>query len=94
MPGYKECGVVQRTECSSCFTSITVPSWNVHFTTSVSGDAPCTTSLFDSAVHQSLKEASLTRCQTVEKGALMTADSRTEVEVGIGDMAVFLLGIF
>ena len=37
--------LVKLTECSSCFTSKTVPSLNVHLTTSVSGLAPLTKSL-------------------------------------------------
>jgi hypothetical protein len=51
---------------------------------SVSADAPLTSSLFSSADHQLEKEGSLMRCHTALKGASMTADSLTEVEVGMG----------
>jgi hypothetical protein len=54
-----------------------------HFTISVSGDAPLTVELEVRAVQKMLKDSSLMRCQTELKGAEMTADSVTEVEVGI-----------
>jgi hypothetical protein len=57
---------------------------NVHLTISVSADAPLTSSLFSSLDQKVEKEGSLIRCQTALKGASMTADSLTEVEVGMG----------
>ena len=72
-----------QTECSSCFTSSTVPSLKVHFTTSVSGETPFINSLLLSADQNSLKFSSLIKCQTEPKGAAITADSVTDVEVGI-----------
>ena len=71
------------TECSSCLTSNTVPSLKVHFTMSVSGEAPLTVSLDESLDQKVWKSGSLMRCQTEERGAGMTADSVMEVEVGI-----------
>lgn len=71
------------TECSSCFTSRTAPSLNVHLTMSVSSDVPLTHSLFSSLDQKSLKFWSLIRCHTSLNGASMTADSLTEVEVGM-----------
>jgi hypothetical protein len=62
-----------------------VLSLNVHLTTSVSGDVPLTSSLEASCVQNLLKEASLMRCQTSLGWASMTADSLTEVEVGIAE---------
>jgi hypothetical protein len=38
----------ELTECSSCLTSNTVPSLKVHFTISVSSEAPLTHSLLES----------------------------------------------
>ena len=72
-----------RTECSSSLTSSTVPSSKVHFTISVSGEAPMTCSLLDNLVQKLWKSCSLIRCQTCESWAWMTADSVTEVEVGM-----------
>jgi hypothetical protein len=79
-------GACKHTECSSCLTSNSAPSLNVHFTTSVSGLAPLTVSLFSSLDQNLLKSWSLIRCQTLLKGASITADSLTEVEVGMADM--------
>ena len=76
------------TECSSCLTSSTVPSLNVHLTMSVSGEAPLTVSLEESFDQKVWKSGSLMRCQTEEREAGMTADSVMEVEVG---MAVDIL---
>jgi len=73
----------KRTECSSCLTSRVWPSLKVHWTMSVSGDAPLTNSLFSSFDQNLLKSWSLIRCQTALKGASMTADSLTEVVVGM-----------
>jgi len=42
---YAMVSLISRTECSSCFTSITVLSLNVHLTMSVSSLAPLTYSL-------------------------------------------------
>ena len=80
-----------RTECSSCLTSNTVPSLNVHLMTSVSGLAPLTSSALERADQKVGKEGSLMRCQTWEREAEITADSDTEVEVGIAvdDMLEF-----
>jgi hypothetical protein len=72
-----------RTECSSCLTSTTAPSLKVHLTTSASSEVPLTQSLFSRAVQNLLKSWSLIRCQTSLKGASMTADSLTDVEVGM-----------
>jgi hypothetical protein len=78
---------VGRTEYSSCFTSKTVPSLKVHLTISVSGSTPLlTASLFDKADQKWLKFWSLIRCQTWLNLASMTADSVTEVEVGIREV--------
>jgi hypothetical protein len=66
-------------------TSNSVPSLNVHFTISVSGEAPWTGSLLDRALQKEGKLWSFMRCQTWLKGAEMTADSVTEVEVGMRD---------
>lgn len=71
------------TECSSCLTSRTVPSLNVHLTTSVSGDAPLTHSLLSSMLQNLPKSWSLIKCQTFESGASITADSTTLAAVGI-----------
>ena len=73
------------TECSSCFTSNTVPSWKVHFTTSVSGLVPfvCVSDL-DSLDQKVEKSWSLIRCQTCERGAAITVDSVREEDVGGG----------
>lgn len=46
-----------------------------------------TYSLLEMAEYQLLKDSSLTWCQTAERGALMTVDSTTEVDVGM-DMLV------
>ena len=93
-----------REECSSCLTSITVPSLNCHLTMSVSSEVPLEYSALSRADQNLLKSWSLMKCQTWERGAgqshvshcvlrqcnhvcdntpLMTADSVTEVEVGI-----------
>lgn len=72
-----------HTECSSCLTSCTVPSLKVHFTTNASGDVPLTCSLFSSLAQNLSNSWSLMRCQTAERGAWMTVDSVTELEVGI-----------
>lgn len=50
---------------------------------SVSGLALLTISLFSSLLQNLEKSWSLMRCQTSLKGASMTADSLTEVEVGM-----------
>lgn len=71
------------TECSSCLTSSTCPSLKVHLTMSVSGDAPLTYSDLFSADQNLEKSWSLMWCQTWDRGALMTAVSLMEVEVGI-----------
>lgn len=76
------------TECSSCFTSKTVPSLKVHLIISVSGEVPLTSSALESAVQKCGKEGSLIKCQTAASGAEMRADSETEVDVGIRD-AIF-----
>src|SRR6478735_4608481 len=73
-------------ECSSCLTSRTVPSLKVHLTMSVSGDTPFTHSLEERAEENLEKSCSLVRCQASPEGASMTADSRTEVARGAGDM--------
>ena len=89
----------KRTECSSCLTSRTVPSLKVHLTMSVSGLALLTTSLFSSLLQKEENSCSLMRCQTALKGASMTADSLTEVDVGmrvldmIADVCVCVYGI-
>jgi hypothetical protein len=75
--------VMQLTECSSCLTSTAVPSLKAHLTTSASSEVPLTNSLFSSADQNLLKSWSLIRCQTSLKGASMTADSLTKVEVGM-----------
>jgi len=80
--GMDEC--MQHTECSSCLTSRTVPSLNVHFTISVSAEAPLRVSLLLRADQKSLKFSSLIMCHTLVKLDSMTADSVTKVEVGIG----------
>lgn len=92
-----------RVECSSCLTSMTVPSLKFHLTTSVSSEVPLECSDFSRADQNLLKSWSLMKCQTWERGAgqsrvshcylatgtqygdipLMTADSVTEVLVGI-----------
>jgi hypothetical protein len=64
---------------------------NVHFTISVSGEAPSTGSLLLKAVQNELKLSILIRCQTELNGASMTADSVTEVEVGMRDAIVIVL---
>jgi len=72
-------------------TSIVVPSLNDHLTISVSSETPLDISDLSNADHQEEKSWSLMRCQTWDRGALMTADSVTEVEVGIAeDIAVIL----
>lgn len=71
------------TECSSCLTSRTVPSLNDHLTISVSSEAPLAHSLLSRFDQNLLKSWSLIRCQTSLKGASMTADSLTDVEVGM-----------
>jgi hypothetical protein len=80
------------TECSSCLTSTTVPSLKAHLTTSASSEVPLTNSLLSSADQNLLKSWSLIRCQTSLKGASMTADSLTEVEVGMRpDMVAYIV---
>ena len=74
---------IKLTECSSSLTSKTVPSLNSHLTTSVSSETPLTVLALDSLVQKAAKSGSLIRCQTLESGAGMIADSVTEVEVGI-----------
>jgi hypothetical protein len=76
------------TECSSCLTSNTVPSLKLHLTISVSSDTPFTHSLFSSLLQKEAKFCSLMRCQTALMGASITADSVTEVEVGIRDIVI------
>jgi hypothetical protein len=77
------------TECSSCLTSSSVPSLKVHLTISVSSEVPLTNSLLSSLDQNLLKSWSLIRCQTSLKDASMTADSLTEVDVGmLPDMLV------
>ena len=78
--------IVRLTECSSCLTSMTVPSLKVHLTTSVSSEAPLTYSEPLRADQNLEKSWILMRCQTWDRGALMTADSVTEVEVWMADM--------
>ncbi len=51
----------------------------------MSGEAPWTGSALDKAVQKEGKLSSFMWCQTELKGAEMTADSVTEVEVGIRD---------
>ncbi len=51
----------------------------------MSGEAWLTVSLLLKAVQKELKLSSLIRCQTWLNGASMTADSVTEVEVGMRD---------
>jgi hypothetical protein len=80
------------TECSSCLTSTAVPSLKAHLTTSASSEVPLTNSLFSSADQNLLKSWSLIRCQTSLKGASMTADSLTEVEVGMRPDIVACMG--
>jgi len=70
-------------ECSSILISKTVESLKCHFTTSVSWLVPFTCVALATFVHHLLKSCSLIKCQTEESGALMTADSVTEVEVGM-----------
>ena len=65
---------------------MTVPSLKVHLTTSVSSEAPLTYSEPLRADQNLEKSWILMRCQTWERGARMTADSLTEVEVGMADM--------
>ena len=76
------------TECSSCLTSNTVPSLKLHLTISVSSDTPFTHSLLSSLLQKEAKFCSLMRCQTALMGASITADSVTEVEVGIRDIVI------
>lgn len=56
------CGHRILTECSSCFTSSTVPSLNAHCTMSVSSEAPFTHSLFSNLLQNLAKSCSLIRC--------------------------------
>lgn len=72
-------------------TSNSVPSLNNHLMISVSGEAPLTVSLCFKAVQKLLKLSSLIRCQTELKGAEMTADSVTEVEVGMREDILLLV---
>ena len=72
-----------RTECSSCLTSSSAPSLKVHLTMSVSSEVPLTNSLLSSLDQNLLKSWSLIRCQTSLKDASMTADSLTDVDVGM-----------
>ena len=65
--------------------SNSVPSLKVHLTRSASLEAPLTGSLLFKAVQNSGKLWSLMRCQTALRGAARTADSVTEVEVGMLD---------
>ena len=57
---------------------------------SVSGEVSFTVSDLTRAVQKSLKDSSLMRCQTELKGADMTADSVTEVEVGMREAILVL----
>lgn len=87
----------KHTECSSCFTSHTLPSLKVHLTTSVSGLAPLTSSADLSAVQKWANEGSLMRCQTWLRCAGMREDSVTNVEVGMAvdiliEFAIWFLG--
>jgi hypothetical protein len=84
----------QHTECSSCLTSITEPSLKVHLTTSVSSLAFLTYSEALRADQNLEKSWILIRCQTWERGARMTADSLTEVEVGMADMVKDVCDLF
>lgn len=78
---------------SSSLTSQTPPSINVHFTISVSGLAPFTSSQALSLLQKVWKLGSLIRCQTWERGEAMTADSETVVEVGGGVGIVCVGGV-
>ena len=64
--GRRESGLERRgrTECSSCFTSSTVPSLKLHLTISVSGLVPLTSSALSSLLQKLAKEGSLIRCHT------------------------------
>jgi hypothetical protein len=83
---------ITLTECSSCLTSSSVPSLKVHLTISVSSEVPLTNSLLSSLDQNLLKSWSLIRCQTSLKDASMTADSLTEVDVGmLPDMLIWVV---
>lgn len=65
-----------------------MPSLKDHLKTSVSLLAPVTTSDLDRADQKALKSCSLMKCHTLERGALMTTLSRTDVDVGMLALAL------
>ena len=79
------------TLCSSCLISCTVPSLKVHLTMSVSGLVPLASSELLSVDRKRSKLPSLIRCQTWERCAGISADSCTEVLVGMDMVAVGLI---
>lgn len=59
---------------------------------SVSGLVPLVTSASSSLDQNMAKSGSLMRCQTLARGAAITVDSLTEVEVGIREDMLEIVG--
>jgi hypothetical protein len=77
---------VELTECSSCFTLYSVPSLKTQLATSTSGEAASllvTRPLEVKFFQKVEKLPSLIKCQTLDNGCSMTADSETWLPVGI-----------